>query len=166
MALTKDKKKEILDSISESIKKASAMVFVNFHGMKVSDVNEFRSKLKGEGVNYMVTKKTLAKKSFGDSKIEGEMPELVGELGIAYTEGDMTAPAREVYDFQEKLEGAVSIIGGVFEGRYVDKEGMVEIAQIPGIKTLQAQFVNIINSPIQGLAIALDAVAQKKESNS
>lgn len=162
MALTKEKKGEILASISDAIKKATSMVFVNFHGMKVEDVNQFRSKLKQEGVSYKVVKKTLVKKSFSESDISGDMPEIEGEFGIAYSEGDMTAPAREVYDFQKKLDGVVSIVGGVFEGKYVDQVGMVEIAQIPGLQTLHAQFVNIINSPIQGLAVALNAIAEKK----
>jgi ribosomal protein L10 len=39
---------------------------------------------------------------------------------------------------------------------------MVTIAQIPGLKTLQAQFVNLINSPIQRLVIGLNAIAEKK----
>jgi ribosomal protein L10 len=37
------------------------------------------------------------------------------------------------------------------------------VAQIPGLKTLQAQFVNLINSPIQGFVIALNAIAEKKQ---
>lgn len=164
MPLTKQRKKEILDSIKDTVSKASSMVFVNFHGMKVEDVDSFRSKLREEGVSYVVAKKTLAKKAFEESNIEGEMSELEGELGIAYTEGDITAPAREVYAFQKSLDGLVKITGGVFEGKFVDEEGMTEIAQIPSMQTLRAQFVNVINSPIQGLAVALSAIAEKKES--
>ena len=162
MPLTKDKKKEVLSAIKDAISKASSMVFVNFHGMKVEDVNSFRRKLKGEGITYLVTKKTLAKMAFGDSEVKGDLPELQGELGIAYTEGDITAPAREVYSFQKSLDGLVSITGGVFEGQFVDKEKMTEIAQIPSMQILRAQFVNLINSPIQGLAVALGAIALTK----
>ena len=39
---------------------------------------------------------------------------------------------------------------------------MVTIAQIPGLKTLQAQFVNLINSPIQGFVMALSQIAKQK----
>ena len=162
MALNKEKKQEVVKKLEEAIKKASAMVFVNFHGLKVDDVNEVRGKLKSEGVSYIVAKKTLAKRAFADSKITGEMPVLEGELGIAYAEGDETLPAREIYDFQKKLDGAVSITGGVFEGQFVDQIKMTEIAQIPGILTLKAQFVNLINSPIQGLVIALNQIAEQK----
>lgn len=164
MALNKEKKKEVVQRVKDAVSKASSMVFVNFHGMKVEDVNNLRSTLYDQGVSYIVAKKTLARRAFEDSGVEGEMPELEGELAIAYTDGDMTLPAREVYEFQKKLDGSLSIVGGVFEGQFVDKVKMTEIAQIPGMHTLQAQFVNLINSPIQGLVIALNAVAEKKEA--
>ena len=44
----------------------------------------------------------------------------------------------------------------------MNREEMVSIAQIPGLKTLQAQFVNLINSPIQGFVMALSEIAKKK----
>lgn len=164
MALTKEKKQEVVQSVKDVISKSSAMTFVNFHGLKVEDAGEMRSKLREAGVNYLVTKKTLAKRAFEDSDIAGDMPELEGELAIVYTDGDMTAPAREIYDFQKKLKDTVRITGGVFEDRFVDQATMTEIAQIPSFHTLQAQFVNLINSPIQGLAVALNAIAEKKEA--
>ncbi len=56
-------------------------------------------------------------------------------------------------------------MGGVFDGVYKNKEEMTVVAQIPGRETLYAQFVNLINSPIQGLVIGLNAVAEKKGAN-
>jgi ribosomal protein L10 len=41
---------------------------------------------------------------------------------------------------------------------------MTEIATIPSKHTLYAQFVNVINSPIQGLAVSLSKIAEKKEA--
>ena len=43
------------------------------------------------------------------------------------------------------------------------KSEMEAIAAIPSQKVLYAQFVNIINSPIQGLVLALNAIAEKKQ---
>ena len=39
---------------------------------------------------------------------------------------------------------------------------MIEIASIPPLQVLRGMFVNVINSPIQGFVIALDAIASKK----
>lgn len=161
MPITRAKKQEILASLTKALKEAASVVFVNFHGLPVSEASEMRRGLSGEGVSYTVAKKTLASKAMKEAGILGEAPALEGELGLAYG-NDLTAPARGIYGFQKKYEGKLSILGGVFEGKFLGKEEMLSIAQIPSQKTLYAQFVNLINSPLQGLAVALKAIAEKK----
>lgn len=162
MAITKDKKKEILEKLN-SITDKNSVVFINFHGLPVTEISAMRSELRKSDINYFVAKKTLVKKAFSEAKIEGEVPQLDGELAVAYAD-DLTAPAREVYKFQKKFSDNIGILGGVFEGRFLDKAGMEEIAQIPGMKELRGMFVNVINSPIQGFAMVLKAYADKKEA--
>jgi hypothetical protein len=62
----------------------------------------------------------------------------------------------------KEVDNRVEIVGGVFEGKIMDKAAMMTIANIPPLQTLRGMFVNIINSPIQRFAIALSAVAAKK----
>lgn len=163
MAITRKKKEEILTEVSSVTSEAKSIVFVNFHGLSVDDANRMRAQLRENNVKYKVLKKTLAKKAFGESSIKGDIPELAGELAIAWGD-DPVVPAGEVYRFQKELDDAVSIIGGVFEGEYRGREGMMEIAQIPPLNTLRGMFVNVINSPIAGLAVALGQIAEKKQA--
>jgi large subunit ribosomal protein L10 len=160
MPISREKKKEVLEKL-KTVGSAKAMAFVNFHGLTVANVTEFRRGLKAAGVSYFVAKKTLAKKALNEAGIGGTIPNLPGELGIAYGE-DATAPAREVYSFQKKFENKVSLTGGVFEGKFIGLEEAKALALIPGVQTLRAQFVNLINSPIQGFVMALNEVAKKK----
>jgi large subunit ribosomal protein L10 len=53
-------------------------------------------------------------------------------------------------------------LGGVFEGKFISKADVLAYANIPDQKTLYAQFVNIINSPIQGFVMALNEIAKTK----
>lgn len=161
MPISKQKKTEILEKLRTIVKDAKAMAFVNFHGLTVANATELRRQLKLKGVGYIVAKKTLAKKVLGESKTAGDLPALDGELGIAYS-AELTAPAREVFPFQKKFENKVSLLGGILDGKYLNKEAILSIALIPDLQTLRAQFVNVINSPIQGLVMALDQIAKKK----
>ncbi len=161
MAISRTKKGEIIDKLQGALKGAKSLVFVNFHGLKVSDATAMRRALKGEGVSYAVTKKSLTKRVLADEKFEGTQPELTGELAMAWSE-DLIAPARGVYGFQKKFPEGIQILGGVFEGRYMDKKEMEGIATIPTTDVLRGMFVNIINSPIQRFAIALNEVAKTK----
>ncbi len=161
MARTKVQKKEILEKLETIVKDAQSIVFVNFHGLNVANTTQVRRKLKSEKVGFFVSKKSLTRKVLEGRKFEGTLPELMGEVGVAYG-ADLIAPAREVYGFQNKYKGNISILGGVFEGKFMSKEEMTAIALIPSQKTLQAMFVNVINSPIQGFVMALDQIAKKK----
>lgn len=163
MALSKDKKKGILDDLKTIIKDAGSLVFVNFHGLSMNETSGVRKALKGKGIGYMVAKKTLTRKALTDAKIAGDMPALDGELGIVYGK-DLVEPARETYTFQKKLDKKLAILGGVFEGKFMNMSEMTVIAQIPSQKTLHAQFVNLINSPIQGFVMALSEIAKKKQA--
>ena len=162
MAISKDKKKEIIEKLSRVFANAESLAFVNFHGLSVDETNAIRRALSEAGVSYTVARKTLIKVALKDAPFKGETPELPGELAIVSSENDATAAAREIYTFVKKHDGSLAILGGVFEGQYRDQEGMTEIATIPSLHVLRGMFVNVINSPIQGLVVGLAAVADKK----
>jgi len=164
MAINKEKKGEILGKLKDIVDSSKSIVFVNFHGLSVGDTTSMRRKLKEDGVGYFVSKKTLAKLALKDSKAKGDIPTLDGEFAMVYSNDDETAPARGVYDFQKKFKENLSILGGIFDGLFKSKEEMTEIATIPSLQVLKGMFVNVINSPIQGLVVALSEVAKKKEN--
>jgi large subunit ribosomal protein L10 len=161
MARTKEQKKEIIAKVKSIIDGASSLVFVTMHKFTVADSMAMRRALKTENVGFFVAKKSLTSLALADKKYEGQQPELTGEFGLAYG-SDLVAPARGVYEFQKKFKDRLSIVGGVFENRFMNKEEMISIASIPPQHTLYGMFVNVINSPIQRLVIALDQIAQKK----
>jgi large subunit ribosomal protein L10 len=161
MAITKAKKKEIVEKAGDILKKGKSFVFVNFKGLKVNDTTLMRKDLRGKGVGYSVLKKTLLKRALSSGSVNGTMPQFDGEVALAYSE-DLLAPAREVFSFEKKFKDIVKIVGGIFDGEYADREKMLSIATIPPQEVLYGQFVNLINSPIQRFVISLDQIAKKK----
>lgn len=160
MAITKTKKEEILNKLEGVKNDADSIVFVKFNGMAVADSTAMRAQLREEGVGYFVAKKTLMKKAF-DGAFEGVMPELEGEIAVAYS-ADAITPAQKIKEFAGKHKDNLAIAGGVFQGVYKDAAEMTEIASIPPLQVLRGMFVNVINSPIQGLVLGLNAIAEKK----
>jgi len=161
MSRTKTQKKEVIEKLDKLMNASKSLVFVNIHGLKVEDATVMRRQLTKDGVGFFVAKKTLTEKALGKKKYEGTMPTLVGEFGMAYGV-DLVAPARGVYEFQKKLKDQITIVGGVFENKFMNKDEMLTIASIPPIETLYGMFVNVVNSPIQGLVVALNQIAQKE----
>jgi large subunit ribosomal protein L10 len=167
MALTKEKKKEILANVTGSLSKTASAVFVGFKGLTVAEVNDLRAALKKEGVKYTVVKKTLLTKALNEKGYTGILPELPGEVALAHltagsSDGDVTAPARALQAFVKKFKEKLSLLGGALEGRFLSRAEIADVAQIPPIPVLRGMFANIINSPLQRFAIALGEVAKKK----
>ncbi len=162
MAITKAKKETILEKLDVVKNDSSAIVFVKFNGMTVQDTTAMRAKLRDEGVGFFVAKKTLMKRSF-DGAFEGDMPALEGEIAVAYS-ADAITPAQQIKEFAGQYKENLAIVGGVFQGVYKDASEMTEIASIPPLPVLRGMFVNVINSPIQGLVLGLNAIAEKRSA--
>jgi len=161
MAITKAKKSDILAKVTEALAGAVSIAFVRFNKLTVADTTAMRRKLKDEGVGYYVAKKTLLKRALAEAGYTGTLPELPGEVAIAWSKDDATAPARGIYEHTKKHEG-LSLLGGVFENAFQDATQMKAIATIPSIPVLRGMFANVINSPIQRFAIAMSEVAKTK----
>lgn len=165
MAISKDKKRDILARLSGALSEASSAVFVGFSKLSVTDASAMRRALRKEGVSYFVAKKTLLRKALAERGYTGELPELPGEVALAWTSGeDETLPARAIHGHGARLAGAVALLGGVFGGAFADRSSIKAIATIPSIPVLRGMFVNVINSPIQGLVVALDKIREAKAS--
>lgn len=161
MAITKEKKQEIVAKIQDIANRAKTLVWVQFKGLSVAEQSQMRKALRAAGVGYTVAKKSLMVRGLADAKFGGEMPELQGEVALAYGEDEL-APARELLTFVKKFGGTLAFAGGVFGGKYVDKAGIAAIAAIPGMETLRAMFAQVINSPRSRLAVVLSEVAKTK----
>ncbi len=166
MAITKQKKQTIVTATTASLKDALSAVFVSFKGLTVAEVNELRASLKAEGVQYNVVKKTLLKRSLDAVGVTGDMPDMPGEVAVAFMArdkgDDVTAPARGLQSFIKKFKGKLAFLGGVIEGAYLSQSATVSVATIPPVPVLRGMFANIINSPIQRFAIAMAEVAKTK----
>ncbi len=165
MAITKAKKEEVVAKVNGAIADAASVVFVHFKGLSMEDTSAMRRALKEDGVQYMVAKKTLIKHALSNKGYTGTLPELPGEIAIAWSSngegGDPTLAARDIHEQGKKYANALSIVGGIYEGTYQDANAMNSIATIPPLPVLRGMFANVINSPIQGLAIVLNQIAEK-----
>ncbi len=160
MAITKAKKEVILADLVKIKDVADSIVFVHFEKLPVKDSTLMRTALRGAGVNFFVAKKTLMKRAFGEA-FEGTMPELDGEIAVAYST-DAMAPAQQMKEFAAKYKESLSIVGGVFQGVFKSKEEMTAIASIPSLQVLRGMFAQLINSPRQRFAVVLGEVAKSK----
>ncbi|MFA5132371.1 MAG: 50S ribosomal protein L10 [Candidatus Paceibacterota bacterium] len=161
MALQKAKKAELIDSYTDALKASKSAVYVKFRGLPVKETMELRDALFTENIHYTVVKKTLWTRATEAVGIKGEAPVVGEELAVVWGD-DLLSPARLSYEFGKTHKDTFGILGGIFDGEYKDAKAMMAIATIPPREVLLSQLAYLLKSPMQRLAIGINAVATKK----
>ncbi|MBI2052698.1 MAG: 50S ribosomal protein L10 [Candidatus Ryanbacteria bacterium] len=163
MPITRTKKHEIVKELKDKMQKAKSLVFARFHGVSVAKISEFRRRLKQEDSEYMVAKKTLIKIALKETG-KDVSEEFEGEVGMLAGYGDELGLWRQASDFAKKEKGAFEVLGGFFEGKYVDKETARRLGMIPSREALIAQFMSVLLGNTRKFLYILDQLKNKKSA--
>ena len=158
-----EQKKQMVDVLAEKMEKAVAGVMVDYRGLTVEEDTKLRNELRAAGIEYAVVKNTLTR--FAANRIGyTEFDEVLnGPTALALSYDDVVAPARVLADFAEKNDN-LEIKAGFMEGKAMSVEEVVALSKIPSKDTLYAMLAGGLNSVIAGLARAIDAVREQKET--
>lgn len=154
MALTKVQKQKIIADLEDKINRSKSLVFANIQGLKVKDLSELRKKIKEGGGLLQVVKKTLLNLIFKKSDSGLNVKNLNGEVALIFSFQDEIKAAKTVYEFSKEKEN-LKIISGIFDRKYLEKEKVLEIAQLPAKEELLGKLVFSIKSPISNLVNVL-----------
>ena len=157
-----EQKQKAVAELAEQIKNSVSGVLVNYQGITVEDDTAMRKALREAGVRYSVVKNTLTGRAC-DMVGYGEMKQyLNGMTAIAISENDAVAPAKVLKKFADKVE-SFKILAGYLDGAVIDENTVMALADIPSKETLIAKFLGSIQSPVYGLAYALQAIVDKQD---
>ena len=155
-----EQKQQAVAELAEQIKNSVSGVLVNYQGITVEDDTAMRKALREAGVSYKVVKNTLTGRAC-DMVGYGEMKQyLNGMTAIAISENDAVAPAKVLKKYADKVEN-FKILAGYLDGAVIDEQTVIALADIPSKETLIAKFLGSIQSPLYGLAYALQGIIDK-----
>lgn len=87
---------------------------------------------------------------------------LNGPTAVAFSDTDAVAPAKIIVENIKKLN-KMKAKCGLVEGEYMDENGVKAVASIPSREILIAKMLGSMQSPITGLAVCLNKIAEKME---
>lgn len=154
MAKTKVKKEQEVASLVKAISNSTSAVFANIQGLTVATTQDLKKKGKAEGVDASMIKKTLLRKVLKDLNIEVDPMTFPGGIGIFTTTGEPVAPAKLLVEFA-RTKDIVKVYGGVFEGKYITAEMVIQLSAIPSRNVLLSRLVGAINAPVSGFVRVL-----------
>ena len=171
----KEQKAEQVELLTEKLKKAKVAVLTDYRGLKVSQIQELRGRLRTADVEYRVVKNTLARRAADAAGYAALESELKGPIAIAFGYDDLSLPARLINEFVRATRLKVEVVVGLVEGRVFSPDQMKQLADLPSresliaqlMGTLQspvAQLVGIMQTPLQQLLGVLEAYKTKMEA--
>ena len=171
--MKRSEKEQIIAEVAEKVARAKSMVFADFTGITVEQINELRREFRKSDVDYRVVKNTLARKALEQvSGYDGVFDKLVGPTAIAFGYDDPVAPARIIKKFREKNE-KLNVKVCVLEKQVYDGKQLDRLAKLPSrgeiisgiMGSLQAPasgIVGTINAVMRDLVSVIDAIEKKK----
>ena len=67
MAITKERKEEVLATYADWMKRSQAVILVEYTGAKMKDLDGIRAKVRESGGEFHILKNTLARRAFANS---------------------------------------------------------------------------------------------------
>lgn len=158
MAVNKAKKEEVLKILEDKFAKAKAIYFSDYRGLTVKQVGQLRRKLRENGVDYYVAKKTLMRLSAKNVNLP-EIPNdiMTGPVGAVFGYDDVVLPVKTLHTFAKNSE-KLEILGGFVDGKYISKSEAMTLAELPSREELLAKLVGSMKSPISGFHGVLSGV--------
>lgn len=150
MPKTRDEKTQIVADLTKTFKEMKSAVFADFKGLKVKDITELRRLCQGQKISYGVAKKTLIRIAAKNAGLDFNPDSMDGSYAMACGLEDEVAPAKMLADFAKKHE-TLKILGGILEGKTVDKTAIGFLAKLPSKPELLAKLVGSLQSPISNM---------------
>ncbi|MDD2516163.1 MAG: 50S ribosomal protein L10 [Candidatus Gracilibacteria bacterium] len=167
MAVTRQKKEDILSKLEENFKSATSIAFTTNNKLTVEDITTIRRELLKANAKFMIAKKTLIKLAF--KKVNGmdlEDSMLPNQIAILFSKGDKIAGLTILNKFVKefKKEEKINFVGGYFDGEIMDKNKISVIADLPSKEALLARLLGSMMSPLSSLARFFDAAKTDMEA--
>ncbi|MBQ3441416.1 50S ribosomal protein L10 [Candidatus Saccharibacteria bacterium] len=170
MAISKEKKNELVADLTELLESAKTTVYAKYQGLTVAEIQELRKAAREAGVKIKVVKNRLVKVAMGQIAVykDTDTTGLTGQLLYAVSADDEVAPAKVLAEFA-KTHGALALVGGFSDaGNTLSEDEVKALAAMPTKNELIAQVVAQLLSPVtdsvSGLAGGLPGIISGLEA--
>jgi len=150
-----DKKKQLTAEIKKSLLKSKASFIVDYRGLKVVELTDFRNKLRENKASFQVVKNTLMNRALKEAKLEMLSNFFSGPTGIIFVQDEPLKSAKVVKKFMSEHSN-LKIKGGLLEDYLLDANRALSLADLPQESVLLSQFSALLQFPLRRLIRVLN----------
>jgi large subunit ribosomal protein L10 len=171
MAISKDKKQQLVADLNEILSNAKMTVFAKYQGLTVAEMQELRHEAREKNVKIKIVKNRLVRVAMGEIAVykDTDTSALEGQLLYAVSDEDEVAPAQVLAKFA-KSHAALELKGAFSgDGKALTDAEVVDLSKLPSKEMLIGQVVDMLLSPVNdvtnglsgNLHALLDGIADK-----
>jgi large subunit ribosomal protein L10 len=168
------KKQAIVAELTQQLQDAKAVVFTDYRGLSVSQVQALKRELAKHQADITVTKNTLMSLAATSANRQVPANVLEGPTATLFAFGDEVAPLKALVDFAKEQE-LPTIKAGFLGDAPLTASQVSVLAALPSRDMLIAQVVGTIKAPlgglvnvlqgnVRGLVYALAAIRDQKQA--
>lgn len=160
MAITKERKNEILAEYTDWMNKSRALILTEYKGLPMAELDTLRSRMRETGGEFHVIKNTLGKLFLKAAGLEVPEKFLEGSTAIGFAFDDAPAVAKMLTEYTRTSE-FLKIKGGYLGTKVMSPEEVKSLAELPPLPVMQARLLGVLQAPAAQLARTLAEPARQ-----
>jgi len=174
LAISKQRKEEVLAHYADWVKRSQAIILVEYSGANMKSLDSIRAKIREAGGEFHIVKNTLARRAFADNGMELPEDLLVKSTAVSFAFSDPASTAKALTDATKGNE-FVKVKGGFMAGKALTAAQVKALSDMPPLPVMRAQLLGVLQAPAgklvrtiaepaRGLAAVVKAFSEKGAS--
>jgi len=154
LAITKERKEELIAQYRDWLRRSQVMVVAEYTGMTMKELDALRAKVREAGGEFHIVKNTLGAHAFKEAGISTVEQLLNGSTAVGFAFQDAPAMAKVLTEFAKNSQ-FFKIRGGFLDKKPVNAEGIKTLADMPPLPVMRARLLGMISAPASKLVRTL-----------
>lgn len=157
MALTKQKKQEVIEEVAKLLSESKLTVVAQYQGTTVQQLQTLRKEARTDATVIKVIKNRLVIQALKGSDLykDADKSQLTSQLLYAFNDADEVAPAKALAQFA-KQNPTIKFVGAyTAEGTFIGADDVKALAALPSKHQLIAGLINTLNAPVNDVMSGL-----------
>jgi large subunit ribosomal protein L10 len=150
-----EKKVKAVETLQEVFAKANIGVLTDYRGLKTSEINELRAKLREAKIDYKVVKNSLAEIAAAKAGLAHLAGLFKDPMAVALGYGDPAQTMKVISDYVRTSKITLNIKAGFLPDSLLTIQELETLAKLPSREVLLAKMIGGMQSPIYGLVNVL-----------
>lgn len=149
MAITREKKGEMVSALSDVLKGAQVVVITDYRGLPTAELAGLRNQLRGMQASFHVAKNTLVILALKKAGLPVPEKLLEGPTALAFLRSDISGPTKVLNAFFK--EKGLPVKGAIVGQQIYDAKGVEDMANLPPREQIYAMVLGALQGPAASL---------------